>query len=394
LFTAVQIAVVLGQVLAGILIGHLMWRFGGRSSGPDGRLGHLEGLRGIAALAVVACHTTQHIVARLGFEGSPDAGNRLGILGVQMFFALTAFLFVRRILSGTLDPIDFMAGRIRRIVPLYLFLCVAALCIGALLYSPVVQPLSQTARELAHYFAFGFVGGDLPTLLGQTMAPWTGIAWTLPYEWEFYLLVPVIAVAVRSRLGVVVGTAVFVLAAAYDLAQLTESVWPFFGAGVGAAFVERYLPAPGRALRIGIAASILPLVGAALAAPGFFSAWQLPIAALLFLAVLLSRPRLLTTGALQSLGRVSYSIYLMQYLVMTPLVTMGFRYPELFTSGVLHDPGPVVLTVAILVPLSYVTWRFIERPWMRSSTERDSALRRRPLAQGGPALDAAAPPPR
>lgn len=370
MFTAVQIASVVGQMLAGILVGWLLWRLGGRSRPAGRELQHLEGLRALAALAVVGCHTTQHIVARLGFEGSPDAGNRLGILGVQMFFGLTAFLFVRRILAGDLDIVDFMAGRIRRIVPLYLFLCVAALFVCALIYTPAVQPLSQTLQELGRYLAFGFVGGELPTVLGQNMAVWTGIAWTLPYEWEFYLMVPVLAVAVRSRGAVAAAGAIFLVAAAYDFTRLTETVWPFFASGIFAAFLEKHLPPPGPTLRLVLGALTLPLVAAALTLPGFFSAWQFVVTLLLFPVVVLSRPRLLATGALQWLGRISYSLYLMQYLVMTGLLLTGFRYPGMFAGGMLDGPGPVALTVVILVPLSYATWRLVERPWMRSPDRR------------------------
>jgi hypothetical protein len=52
------------------------------------RYTHLDGLRGVAAIGVVACHINQHVGAFLGFQEEPLLGDHFGILCVQMFFLL------------------------------------------------------------------------------------------------------------------------------------------------------------------------------------------------------------------------------------------------------------------------------------------------------------------
>jgi hypothetical protein len=76
-----------------------------------GHYRHLDGVRGLAAMAVVACHINQHVLDLIGDTRSPALGNHLGTLAVHMFFALTSFLLVRKALDGRLDPFPFYRSR-------------------------------------------------------------------------------------------------------------------------------------------------------------------------------------------------------------------------------------------------------------------------------------------
>src|SRR3954454_19122612 len=97
---------------------------GGRLSGATQerqRIAALDGLRGLALVAVLAYH-----VAPGPFPG--------GFLGVDMFFVLSGFLLTTLLLgenvrTGTIDRLAYAVRRVRRIAPALLVLLAALVVI-------------------------------------------------------------------------------------------------------------------------------------------------------------------------------------------------------------------------------------------------------------------------
>lgn len=79
----------------------------------------IDGLRAIAVLAVIFFH--------LGYLP-------YGYLGVDIFFVISGFLITgiiyKEILNDRFSVKNFYLRRVRRILPLTLFICLAALAIG------------------------------------------------------------------------------------------------------------------------------------------------------------------------------------------------------------------------------------------------------------------------
>ena len=94
----------------------------------------LDGIRGVAILAVLAFH--------LGWIES-------GFLGVDLFFVLSGFLITRLLLSRMDDPANgggvglgsFWVGRLRRLLPaaLVTIVAVAALAVAGVFSSPALR---------------------------------------------------------------------------------------------------------------------------------------------------------------------------------------------------------------------------------------------------------------
>ena len=101
----------------------------------------LNGLRAIAALAVVVLHTS----IGLGPFGLPwnRLGNQLGMFGVTIFFSLSGFLITYLLLlekndCGDISVKDFYIRRILRIWPLYfLYLSICVFVIWATKTQPL-----------------------------------------------------------------------------------------------------------------------------------------------------------------------------------------------------------------------------------------------------------------
>jgi len=154
----------------------------------------LNGLRAIAALAVVISHITQNL-GLLGldpflfgktFEGTPK-GLELAGYGVSIFFALSGFLITYLLLqekeSGNINIKNFYIRRVLRIWPLYYFYL--GLCIITLLY----EGISLNQGSLFYYL---FFSANIAFILNIPI-PMMLHYWSLGVEEQFYAFWPWLA---------------------------------------------------------------------------------------------------------------------------------------------------------------------------------------------------------
>jgi peptidoglycan/LPS O-acetylase OafA/YrhL len=160
------------------------------------RFQEVDGLRAIAAFAVISVHVSQYfpvshseLVAYLveRNDGVPAAA---GVL----FFVISGFVMYRpfvaaRAAGRPLPPLlPYAVRRAVRIVPAYwLALAVVSVWFGF--------GYIGTAQGIVRYFGFMQIYGNIHTL-GQGL----GVAWTLCVEVTFYLVLPPLALAAR-RIG-------------------------------------------------------------------------------------------------------------------------------------------------------------------------------------------------
>lgn len=160
----------------------------------------LTGLRGFAALWVLLYHVWAAAVPRLmTVEAGPLTLDltplfSCGWAGVDIFFTLSAFLLTLPFAASRLGAMPppslgtFWLRRVLRILPAHYaqiaaFLVLAAVGIGTW------PSLAQLAGNLALWFNFGRF----------SPAPMNPVTYTLPIEFCFYLLIPLLALALRPR---------------------------------------------------------------------------------------------------------------------------------------------------------------------------------------------------
>jgi peptidoglycan/LPS O-acetylase OafA/YrhL len=155
----------------------------------------LDGLRGVAVLAVMAFHA--------GVTWAKG-----GLLGVDVFFVLSGFLVTSLLVAehaqtGTLRLRRFWARRVRRLLPA-LFVLLVAVCVYSRWVSSGIAPRQLRGDALStlayvanwHYIASGqnyFVRFGAPSPLLHT--------WSLAVEEQFYWVWPLVAVLVLARFG-------------------------------------------------------------------------------------------------------------------------------------------------------------------------------------------------
>jgi len=156
------------------------------------RLRGIQGLRAIAAMAVVTYHATDMGNTRHGLRGAVSWPN--GAAGVDIFFVVSGFVMVV-VSQGSASWRAFLKARLVRIVPLY-WLC-SAVKIAAVTGASAA---GLTARLGWRYCAASLLFLPVHDLAGR-FQPVLPVGWTLSFEMMFYGL---FAAALAARLRPVV----------------------------------------------------------------------------------------------------------------------------------------------------------------------------------------------
>lgn len=159
------------------------------------RIASMEGLRGLAILLVFVSHYNDIVAEKLALAPPVAAFSRVlgvaGGTGVDLFFLLSGFLIYRTALRPALNLGAFWWRRAERIYPAFLAVFAVYLVLGGLHLAPVRlsnDPSRAAGTILANLL---FLPGmfDLPAIIGA--------AWSLSYEWCFYLVLPLAVLALR-----------------------------------------------------------------------------------------------------------------------------------------------------------------------------------------------------
>lgn len=335
---------------------------------------YLDSLRGWAILAVVALHVGGAVE---GLPGLLDSFLDRGQYGVQLFFVVSAFTLCQSAdRSG--GPARFQASgffvrRALRVVPAYWLAAIAYCMIQALGSSP---PSGALPKLLAGLLFMNYLQ---PEWFTGTYPPG---GWSIVAEAYFYLAFPFLYAWIRTArqawiaLAVSLCASVLLTRLAGGIAQPSNGILgslainatsyfgivaqlPVFLCGFLAARLDPKLRM-WRGSPLVIAAVIL----SACLVRDIPQSLALLLFGLLFGALLVSLrshgPRLLVNPLLAGLGRISFSMYLVHFAVISVLLRLWPTPPS--GLGSLVSLG--VLSLAATVPLSLVSYRYIERPFI------------------------------
>jgi peptidoglycan/LPS O-acetylase OafA/YrhL len=342
--------------------------------GTADRLLGLDGIRGLAVVAVVLFHLWPRIAPA-------------GFIGVSVFFTLSGFVITRGLLAenertGSISLRSFWGRRVRRLWPAATTTLAAVVLVWFVtgwgtraIGRDIVSSFLQVAnwRYLVSNDAYG--SGETPV----------SHFWSLAIEEQLYVVVPVVVWALRRRLDVLaavlsllVAGSVLATASANGDANVvyystfTRSAELLAGALLAVASMHLPVVAPSRSRQLvaGVAGTAaLAVLGWSILAASLSTAFLyeggltlVAVPSVVALAGAIWSPglvRVLSVRPLRWLGAVSYGIYLIHWPLHVAFANTGF--PRVL------QPWIVLGLTLLLAPLSF---RFIEEPVRRRQMPR------------------------
>jgi peptidoglycan/LPS O-acetylase OafA/YrhL len=344
----------------------------------------LDGLRFYAFLGVFVCHT-------LPFEASFYHGLHLpmpwlwgaivkaGAAGVDLFFALSAFLITSLLLkereeTGDISLRLFYLRRILRIWPLYF------LVIGL----GIVLSHTMANQHLQWYYVAGyllFAGNWVHVVFGRPESIAFPL-WTVSIEEQFYLIWPLLVKKLKRRGLIVSGIAIFLLATVCRIGFVLAGIsggYIYYGStarcdsiALGiliALFADRLPKLTNTARLLLVSGGLLGwIVSSAWLTdqPGPISMREVPGRLIIALAAgamlygcLYSRNKLLTGAWVVRLGKVSYGLYLLHLTGL--LLAKSALHPVSGSALLATKAVGFVLTLL----LAFTSYRWVESPFLR-----------------------------
>lgn len=346
----------------------------------------IDGLRAIAVLAVVLFHIDPALLPG-------------GFAGVDIFFVISGFLITGNILKDARSPQgfswrEFYRRRILRILPVLFVVLLSVLVVGqfvlmpadlnTLSYSALASLLSAANVYFAYFLDTSYFADD------SNLQPLLHL-WSLGVEEQFYLLWPLLLIALQRRVSAIalLGVTLALAGASFVLAQALLKSEPMFayymlptragelliGALLAVWLARRRAPLP-TLLTMCLGSLGLLLIGASLAwitedlgFPGLTALPSTVGAALLIWAgsaKTVGVNRLLALRPMVLVGLISYSLYLWHW----PLLAF-YRY----AYGSV-DALAGVLLFGLMLGLSALSYRFVEKPCRQLRWNFSSTLRR------------------
>ncbi|WGG49127.1 acyltransferase family protein [Rugamonas sp. DEMB1] len=300
----------------------------------------------------------------------------MGKSGVALFFMITAFLFFSKILDSKDAEIDWgklFASRVKRIAPLYLVSIIILFSIvwfmsnGILVDSP-----AKIGLDAAKWLSFSQFG--MPDLNGvkDTYLIIAGVSWSLPYEWGFYFLLPLLALSAGKRPSppylLFSAGALLTIAALVAAGKTPLFPYAFFIGGMAAALLARQ--ARFRAFATGKLASCVII----LSIVGVVTLYRFPDRPLAILALSLAFSLIaagntlfgaLVSGSARMLGEMAYGIYLLHGIVLFCTFHFVLGLPLARQLDGLGYWLVICGITPLLVLTAYAAFRWIEHPAMR-----------------------------
>jgi peptidoglycan/LPS O-acetylase OafA/YrhL len=334
----------------------------------------IHGLRGLAALLVFVFHVYD-LPRKLTVIPLPfwvQAAFRAMPAGVNIFFIISGYLITASLIRHA-NVRAFLLDRVARIYPVFLFLHLMLFLLAPVLKYKWLTGI--TPGEWVIHFVSNLL--FLPGIFNLPLMQLN--AWSLSYEAAFYLFSAAIyALNTRSRrvsLVLLFGGAPALIAIYPGAAFFAVGAFVFFLVNGTHSTLAATLP------RLGIPSFFIFLfiMGYALTSEHIYAAWlAVPFGFFFFLDVVRRTPKIssvLESGFMQFFGTISYSFYLWQAVVTFPL---KFAMVKILIGKWGMSPVPAMVVfglvgLALTVPVSWLSWRILEKEggrWLKARFAR------------------------
>ncbi len=345
----------------------------------------LTSLRGVAAAYVFFHHLSSNLLPELGRMVSPSSQLMLnGYLWVDFFFILSGFLlailYQQRFADNAIATKEFLVRRFSRIYPLHI-----VILLSFVLYQLALLAMDNTAAFTGRYSLFDLVRNVFllqAVQLDHTFAPWNAPSWSISAEWLAYILFPLIIAVLYKLKGISSALIFWVLSvASLSLVEAQTSKQLDLTGYLGL-------------LRCVIEFSIGIMLSKGIYNSNFCQKWlansiaqlalcfalllslhldNLDVLSVLLMAFIIASVstgnsrfnRVLSHPWLVYLGKISYSIYMVHWLIFTFIKLVSRQMFDINIKYItsLSSMTAISLICIVLVLLaSVISFHFIEEP--------------------------------
>ena len=318
----------------------------------------INGLRAIAVIAVVLFH----------FKASWMPG---GFAGVDVFFVISGFLMTGIIFRGieqnNFSVFNFYIARANRIIPALALLCLVLMVFGWFYLTPIeYKALGKHAASSVGFLSNFVYWKETGYFDAASHEKWLLHTWSLSVEWQFYILYPLVLVAMRKFISIktmkfmlIIGTVVgfiFCVIASYRWPNpsyflLPTRAWEMMIGGVAYLYPftlqenrKKLVEWTGLALVIGS----YFFISAEDAWPGYLALFPV-VGAFLIIQAQRNDSIITSNIVFQKIGSWSYSIYLWHWPLVVIIYT--FSLPEYY----------IFLGLALSIILGFLSYKYVEK---------------------------------
>jgi peptidoglycan/LPS O-acetylase OafA/YrhL len=338
--------------------------------GSTTRIEIIDALRGLAALSVCWYHFTQGVGEFLP-EGPVKASGRYGFRGVAVFFVISGFVIPYTLFRQSYNIRDygrFIAKRIVRLDPPYFVSLAMVLGVGFFLmrftnYKRGILPYSSWQQIVFH---IGYLNAVLHY---EWLSP---VYWSLAVEFQYYLALGLLF-PLFSRWRTFLPLFALFCAAARVLSfqALVFPYLPWFLFGVVAfKFVANQF-------------GLLPYIvlTATLLINACFADGVLCAGVLCATSLLITFVRFPIGNILRFFGAISYSLYLTHAPIGATVINLSKHFDPTYYQKLFV----LALALALTVFVSYLMYRFVEKPSLNLAAKIRYQVKKKPLIVAEPA---------
>lgn len=350
----------------------------------------IDGLRGIAILAVLLHHVDPHLLPG-------------GYVGVDVFFVISGFLItsilVRDLDAGTFSFTHFYARRAKRLIPAATVLVVCLVASAWWFFLP--QDFKDFGTSIAAYAAMlsNVLFWKWDDYFAAQNKVWPLLhTWSLAIEEQFYLGYPLLLWALtRVRAGARTAILAAIAIASFALSEwqahadpraayylLPGRAWELLAGALCTRIPASWCRSRGASTAegaLGIALIAVPafLYSEATVFPGVAALWPVAGTALLMHAALRGNnvwATFLQASPLVATGLISYSLYLWHWPLIVFAKYPWSAAPTMFPKAAAYAAGLASIVIAAL------SYRYVETPYRRARVGDGIALLAAACASG------------
>ncbi len=318
----------------------------------------INGLRALAVIAVVLFH----------FNSSWMPG---GFAGVDVFFVISGFLMTGIIFRGmeqdNFSVLNFYVARANRIIPALALLCLVLLVFGWFYLTPLeYKALGKHAASSVSFLSNFIYWREAGYFDAASHEKWLLHTWSLSVEWQFYIIYPLVLIALRKFLSIntlksllIVGTVlgfIFSVVATYKQPNASYYLFPMRAWEMmigGVAYLYPFTLQENRKKLVEWTGLILViasyfLISAEHLWPGYLAFF--PVLGS-FLIIQAQRNDSIITGNIvfQKIGTWSYSIYLWHWPFVVAIYT--FSLPSYY----------IYIGMVLSVLVGFLSYKYVEK---------------------------------